>query len=129
MNKALVKKISTILIWSEDFRQLSKWYQDILGFPVIEEIDHPQDTGILLDTGKGSPALWIGKHSEVHGKNQDPNRIMMNLSVDSVSETYQLLVSKGVRFLGEPFKAPTFDSYFATFYDLDGNTLQLIGGK
>jgi len=49
--------------------------------------------------------------------------------VDSVSKTYQILRDRGVKFLAEPFRAPTFDKHFATFCDLDGNTLQLIGGK
>lgn len=52
---------------------------------------------------------------------------MFNLEVESVTETYKKLTDRGVRFLAKPFKAPTFDKYFATFYDLDGNLVQLIG--
>ena len=69
------------------------------------------------------------QHSEVHGKNKDKSRHMFNITVASVEETYTALLAKGVKFLATPFKAPTFDKYFATFYDLDENLIQVIGDK
>ena len=54
---------------------------------------------------------------------------MFNISVDSVTKRFEELKSKGVEFIAEPFKAPTFDKYFATFKDFDGNIIQLIGEK
>lgn len=127
--KKRFQKISTILIWSENFKALADWYQDVFDFTPIEEINHPQDTGRLFELESGSVWLWIGQHSEVHGKNPDPARHMFNINVESVDEAYQYLVSKGVEVVAPPFKAPTFDKYFATFYDLDGNMVQIIGGK
>lgn len=121
------QKISTILIWSADFRSLADWYQQTLDLKVVEELDHPQDTGVLFAFSAGGTWLWIGQHSEVVGKNPDPHRHMFNINVDSVGEAYQHLKAKGVVFLAKPFKAPTFDKYFATFYDPDGNLIQLIG--
>lgn len=122
-----LNKISAILIWSEDYKTLVDWYKDKLDLKTIEEINHPNDTGVGLSIGESY--FWIGKHSEVHGKNKDPHRIMFNISVDSVQEAYEDLKEKGVEFIAKPFKAPTFDSYFATFKDLDGNIVQFIGGK
>ncbi|RJR14923.1 VOC family protein [Candidatus Microgenomates bacterium] len=123
----MFKNISLILIWSENYKKLAQWYQDKLDAELVEELTHPQDTGVMLHIGKGR--LWIGQHSEVHGKNQDPCRHMFNIDVDSVEEAYNYLKDKGVEFVATPFKAPTFDKYFATFYDLDRNMVQLIGGK
>lgn len=123
------QKISTILIWSEDFRKLADWYKDVLKLKVVEELDHPQDTGVLFEFPSGGSWLWIGQHSQVTGINSDPHRHMFNISVDSVSETFKYLKSKNVKILAEPFKAPTFDKYFCTFYDLDGNLVQIIGDK
>jgi len=123
----MYKSISAVLIWSGDFKRLADWYKEKFGFGTIEEIDHPQDTGVGLAVGESY--LWIGQHSEVHGKNRDPFRVMFNISVDSVEKTYDDLVSKGVNFIAKPFKAPTFDKYFATFEDLDGNVGQLIGPR
>lgn len=54
---------------------------------------------------------------------------MLNFVVDSVTDVYNFLSKRGVKFIAKPFKAPTFDKYFATYEDLDGNMLQLIGGR
>lgn len=123
----MFKSITAVLFWSEDYQKLADWYREKFGFKVIEELDHPDDTGIALAIGDSY--FWIGKHSEVKGKNKDPFRIMINIKVDSVEKAYKMLKAKGVEFLAEPFKAPTFDLYFATLKDLDGNILQLIGKK
>jgi len=122
-----LKSISAVLIWSGNYKELAKWYQEKLGLKQIEEINHPDDTGVGLAVGESY--LWIGKHSEVKGENKDPHRIMFNIDVDSVQATYEKLKEKGVEFIAEPFKAPTFGSYFATFKDLDGNIIQFIGPK
>ena len=123
------QKISTLLIWSENFRKLADWYQQTFDLKVVEELDHPQDTGVLFEFPEGDTWLWIGQHSKIHGKNPDPCRHMFNLNVESVNEAYQYLLTKDVEFLAPPFKAPTMENYFATFYDLDGNIVQLIGQK
>lgn len=123
------EKISTILIWSENSKKLAEWYQHVLGFKIVEELNHPDDTGALFEINPGGTWLWIGQHSKVKGKNPDPNRIMFNLNVKSVSKAYTELKNKGVNFFAQPFKAPTMEKYFATFYDFDGNFVQLIGGE
>ena len=123
----MIKNISAILIWSEDYKKLADWYQDKLGLEILEKLNHPEDTGIGFQVG--NVYLWIGQHSKVKGKNKDIHRHMFNFVVDSVSNSYGELNKKGVKFLAKPFKAPTFDKYFATFYDLDNNLVQLIGDK
>lgn len=126
--KQLFRKISAILIWSGNYEQLVQWYKEKLRLRIIEELDHPKDTGTLFKVG--SVYLWIGKHSKVKGPNMDMHRHMFNLTVDSVSEAYEELKSRGVEFIADPFEAPVEPgTYFATFKDLDGNYLQLIGGK
>jgi hypothetical protein len=122
-----IKNISAILIWSEDYRKLADWYIEKLDLKVLEELTHPEDTGVGFQVG--DVYLWIGQHSQVKGKNNDIHRHMFNFAVDSVSETYDQLHKKGVKFLAKPFKAPTMNKYFATFYDFDDNLVQLIGAK
>lgn len=123
----MIKNISAILIWSDNYKKLADWYIEKLGLSVLEELNHPDDTGIGFQVG--NVYLWIGQHSKVEGKNKDIHRHMFNFVVDSVEKSYLELSSKGVRFLAKPFKAPTFNKYFATFYDLDDNLVQLIGDK
>jgi uncharacterized glyoxalase superfamily protein PhnB len=123
----MYQSIPTVLLWSGDFRKLANWYQEKFGFPVVKELDHPQDTGVQFAVG--SSFLWVGQHSEVHGKNKDPFRVMFNIRVDSVQKVFDELSAKGVTFIAKPFKAPTFDLWFATFQDLDGNIGQIIGPR
>lgn len=129
MDTITFHKISTILIWSADYERLAHWYQDVFNLKVNEHLNHPQDTGILFEFPDGLPWLWIGQHSQIQGTNKDPVRIMFNINVDSVSAAHAYLVSKNVTFIALPFKAPTMEKWFATFSDLDGNTVQIIGGK
>lgn len=125
----IYKKISTILIWSENWKRLADWYQSTFNLHLVEEILHPQDTGRLFEFSEGGVWLWIGQHSEIKGQNKDPHRIMCNINVDSVEASYAELQQKGIAFIAPPFKAPTFDKWFATLTDPDGNTLQIIGAK
>ena len=123
----MINNISSVLIWSSDYKKLAKWYEKTLGLKQVEEIKHPNDTGIGFQVG--NVYLWIGQHSKVKGKNKDMHRHMIDFDVDSVSKNYKELQKKGVKFFCKPFKAPTFDKYFVTFYDPDNNLVQLIGGK
>lgn len=125
----MYKSLSTVLIWSEDFKKLANWYEKVLGLKVTWRSDHPEDTGVLFGFPDKDTDLWIGQHSKVKGKNRDIHRHMFNIRVDSVTQVYQHLLKKGVKFLAKPFKAPTLPYYFATFYDLENNLLQLVGGK
>lgn len=127
LHDMLVKNISAVLIWSDNYKNLANWYEKTFDLKIEEELTHPDDTGVGFMVG--NVYLWIGQHSKVHGKNKDIHRHMFNFVVDSVSETYKTLQQRHVKFLAKPFKAPTMDRYFATFYDLDNNLVQLIGGK
>lgn len=119
--------ISDIIIWSAHYKELAKWYTEKLGLKKIGEVNHPKDMCIGFQVG--NVQLWIGQHDKVKGKNKDIHRHMFNIEVDSVTKAYAYLMKKGVRFFAKPFKAPTFDKYFATFYDRDNNFVQLIGSK
>ncbi|MDO8610929.1 MAG: VOC family protein [bacterium] len=123
----MFKTISDVIIWSEDYKKLVKWYEEKLGLKRIGEVNHPEDKAIGFRIGEVE--IWIGYHDKVKGKNKDKYRIMLNLVVESVTDVYDKLLKKGVKFIAKPFKAPTFDKYFATFEDFDRNILQLFGGK
>jgi len=108
---------------------LADWYQITFDLKVIQEINHPNDTGRLFEFPEGGVWLWVGQHSEVKGQSKDPCRIMFNINVDSITDAYEYLLSKNIKIIAPPFKAPTFDKYFVTFSDPDGNLGQLIGPK
>lgn len=125
----MYKSLSTVLIWSGDYKKLAKWYKDVLELKVTGGFNHPEDTGVLFGVGSGETDLWIGQHDRVRGKNKDIYRHMINLKVASVSKVYKELLKKRVKFEVGPFKAPTLPYWFATFYDPENNLLQLVGGK
>jgi predicted enzyme related to lactoylglutathione lyase len=60
---------------------------------------------------------------------QDPLRTMLNINVDSVMEAYEHIKKSGATIIAEPFKAPTFDKWFITAADPEGNVFQCIGPK
>ncbi len=123
----MFKKISRILIWSSDYQKLANWYQKTFELHLIEKRTHPQDTGVVLQFPDGEPCIWIGQHSEISGMNKDPLRIMFNISVDSVRNAYMHIGLRGGTIIAEPFKAPTFDTWFMTAADPDGNVFQCVG--
>ncbi len=123
------QKISTILIWSENYKPLADWYQHTFDLKIEKTINHPMDTGVRFEFPDGGVGLWVGAHSKVKGKNREPDRIMFNITVDSVQAAYEELKRKGVTFFATPFKAPTMEKYCATLYDPDGNLIQIFGSK
>ena len=120
-------RISTIIIWSENYLPLAMWYKNTFELSIVEELNHEKDTGILFSFPDGNPWLWVGQHSKIKGKNGDPLRLMFNINVDSVSEAHTYLLNHGAMCVAKPFKAPTMEKYFATYSDPDGNTFQTIG--
>ena len=68
--------------------------------------------------------LSISVHENVIDVAQDPYRIMINLEVDSITDVYDDLLAKGVKFIREPEDESW--GVVASFFDPDGNILQLI---
>lgn len=115
-------------VWSEDYKRLAKWYQDVLGFRVKESAELPNDSYIAFDFG-GENWFWVGKHSKVKGKAKDPYRIMIEFYVESVMNTFNELRDK-VNIIAEPFAEPTgTGNWCMTIADLEGNILQFYGKK
>lgn len=120
-----LKKIDSIAIWSENWRELADWYKQIFDLEENMTLDLPDDTGTNLVVGDGSVLLWIGYHDQVKGKSKDPFRIMLAFEVDDVFESHDELTPKGVEFIAEPQLSPTKDFYFTTMRDMEGNMINL----
>ena len=123
----LIKNIGAILIWSENWRALADWYRTALELPVESELALPDDTGVnflVNDT-----YFWVGYHDQVAGKNKDRYRIMIGFDVDSVNETYQALVKKGVTFILPPTLSPTKTFYVSTALDPEDNIIQFYSSQ
>src|SRR5579885_3405017 len=101
----LSKDAISVGIWSENYKELAKWYIDVLGFTVKEHAELANDSYIAFAWGDNW--LWIGSHDKVTGKNKDPYRIMIEFYVESVEATYEELQKKGVTIIAKPFAEPT----------------------
>jgi predicted enzyme related to lactoylglutathione lyase len=117
----MIKQFAGASIWSEDLNNLLPFYRDVLGLTVAME-----SPGFVL-LGQGSPeapALGLGTHSEVRGRNADPARHMVGFATDDIKADWQRLKAAGVEFIDDP----TDDGYLviATLKDPEGNLVQLF---
>lgn len=117
----------SIGIWSDNYEELARWYQDVLSFPFKSRTDLKNDTCIDFEFGENY--FFIGKHDKVSGNAQDPYRIMIGFSVESISETFSELKKKNVTIIAPPFEGPTGGFWCMTIADPEGNILQFFGQK
>lgn len=121
-------KTVSVIIWSENHEQLAKWYEQTLGFAVKSVTTLPNDSCIDFEFNEGT-YFSIGKHSQVHGNNRDPYRIMIGFQVESVSEAYKEIKDKNITWIAPPFEAPPGGYWCMTIADPEGNILQFFGDK
>ena len=111
---------NNILIGSEDPQRLADYYTKLLGEPTFSEGGY---TGWLI----GSGVVSIGPHSEVHGKNAHPGRIIWNIESTDVQADFDRFKAAGAIVIREPY---TFEqapgSWIATLADPDDNYFQLM---
>ncbi len=107
-------------IWSEDLQNLLPFYRDVLGLKVAME---SPDFVVLGQDRPDAPALGLGTHSEVRGRNADPARHMIGLATDDLASDWQRLKAAGVEFIEDP--TDYGDLSIATLKDPEGNLVQL----
>jgi predicted enzyme related to lactoylglutathione lyase len=111
--------LNSILIGSEHPDELVAYYTKLFGKPDFEEGGY---AGWQLGVGN----LSIGPHSEVHGKNAHPGRMLLNLETADVQGDFARLKAAGAIVIREPYEmdeAPGFS--IATLADPDDNYFQL----
>ena len=115
----MIKGLRGATIWSEDLGNLLPFYRDVLGLRVAV-----QTPGFVVLGDTGAPALALGTHSEVRGRNGDPARHMVALTSDDVRTDWKRLKDGGVEFVEDPTDYGTVR--IATLKDPDGNLVQLV---
>ncbi len=116
----MIKGIGLVSIWSEDLNNLLPFYRDTVG--LAPEQAGP---GFVVLNGTEGRALAIGTHSDVHGKNADPARHIISLSVNDCAGEYERLKKAGVDFVEAPNRPVPEAPMIATFRDPEGNLIQL----
>lgn len=106
-------------IWSEDIKNLLPFYRDTLGLkPGVETPE------FVVFGDQSAPALSVGTHSQVKGRNSDPARHMVGLNSDDIHEDVRRFKSKGVEFIEDPTDYGGLT--IATLKDPEGNLIQLF---
>jgi predicted enzyme related to lactoylglutathione lyase len=111
---------NNILIGSDQPGRLVEYYAKLLGPPTYSD-----DSYSSWQIGRGHVA--VGAHSEVHGKNAQPGRMIWNIETADVKEVFARFVAEGAIVIREPYSFEGFpDSWIATLADPDGNYFQLM---
>jgi predicted enzyme related to lactoylglutathione lyase len=112
---------NSILIGSEDPQRLVDYYTKVFGAAGFSDGGY---TGWQL----GSGFVTVGPHSEVHGSNREPGRLLWNIESADVRADFARMRDAGAIVVAEPYTmdgAPA-DSFIATLADPDGNYFQLM---
>lgn len=109
-----------ILIGSDDPTRLIEYYTKVLGEPGYA--DSSYSTWIL-----GSGSMSVGPHSEVHGSNPQPGRLIWNIETTDVQGEFDRMKAAGAIVVREPYSFEGFpESWIATLADPDDNYFQLM---
>jgi predicted enzyme related to lactoylglutathione lyase len=112
---------NNVMIGSDNAKQLVEYYTKLFGKPEYEEGD---SAGWELGQGH----LSVGPHSEVHGKNAHPGRMLINIETNDVKGESERLKAAGAIVIREPYSEEGWppDTYVATFADPDDNYFQIV---
>jgi predicted enzyme related to lactoylglutathione lyase len=118
---------NSILIGSDDPKRLADYYTKVLGTPGM-------DDGGYTGWQVGSGFVSVGPHSEVHGKNAEPGRLLWNIESPDVKGDFERMKAAGAIVVREPYSmsdrpdAPADEPeyWIATLADPDGNYFQLM---
>jgi predicted enzyme related to lactoylglutathione lyase len=111
---------NSILIGSEDPQRLVDYYTQLFGKPGMEE-------GGYAGWQIGSGFFSIGPHSEVHGKNPAPGRMIWNIETADVRGEFDKLKAAGAIVIREPYNMEEGQEFtIATLADPDDNYFQLM---
>jgi predicted enzyme related to lactoylglutathione lyase len=113
--------LNSILIGSDEPGRLVEYYTKLFGEPGFND-------GGFTGWQLGSGFLTVGAHSEVHGRNVHPGRIIWNLETPDVTGEFERLVAAGATVVAEPYNMTEgeIEAWIATFSDPDGNYFQLL---
>ncbi len=110
---------NSILIGSDNPQRLAEYYTRLFGKPIFED-------GGYTVWQLGSGAVTVGPHSEVHGSNSEPGRIIWNIESADVKGDFDRFKAAGAVVIREPYEYEQMPgAWIATLADPDGNYFQL----
>jgi predicted enzyme related to lactoylglutathione lyase len=106
---------------SERPDELISFYKDVVGLTPGFDVA----PGAFKAGSSSYISFIIEGHSAVHGSNKEPERVLLNFTVDDVAAEQRRLEARGVRFIRDATEEPGW-GVFSTFQDPDGNCCQLV---
>lgn len=112
--------LDSVLLFSENPARLTEFYTKILGGKT------DWSGGDFAGFKAGNGYLIIGPHDKVKGKNETPERMMINFAAEDVKTEFNRIKGLGATVVAEPYQPKEEPSmWLATFADPDGNYFQL----
>lgn len=119
----MFKGMESLTIFSEDPAKLAEFYRDKVGLNQTTEAEVGENNDPLFEFE--DEMLYITRHSEVLGKNKEPQRMVFNLEVDNIEAEIEKLDAAGVEKVGELHHVEGYGK-IQTYIDLDGNYFQVV---
>ena len=111
---------NSLLIGSSDAERLTAYYTGLLGEPSFTGGGY---SGWTI----GGGAVTVGPHSEVHGPNAEPGRLIWNIETTDVAGDFARLKAAGAIVIREPYQfEAAAGAWIATLADPDDNYFQLV---
>lgn len=124
----MITGIDSVNLFSENASKLVKFYKEVLGLKTTGEFEMGEGDDIanvfMFDFKDGS-SLSIIDHSEVKGKNPNPQRMMINFEVEDIDTTLEELKKADVTLIADKYHVEGY-GWIATIQDPDGNYLQVV---
>lgn len=119
----MVKKLEGLMLSSENTTKLADFYREVVGLTQTMEFEMGEkgELGYAFEDVQ----LYINPHSEVHGKNKTPQRLIINFEVDDIEDEVEKLKDKGAKMVQEIYHVEGY-GLISTFEDVDGNFFQLV---
>lgn len=124
----MIRGIEAILIFSEDAKALAHFYQHKVGLSLTESMEIGEKGEEGYEFVMESTNLYIMNHSEVKGKNSQPERIMFNIEVDDIEKEVEKLKKEGVKQIEPVYHMQSY-GLISTFEDTNGNYFQIVQVK
>lgn len=114
-------KLNSVILFSENPKKLIEFYKKVLN------LEPDWTNGEYSDFKTGSTYFEIGPHDKIHGKNINPERILLIFHVTDVNSEFNRIKLAGAVIIKEPY-IPSEDPRLtiATFSDPDGNFFQIM---
>lgn len=110
---------------TKDAKKLAKFYEEVVGLKIKNAYEMEEgENAYEMEVGEGS-GLYINDHSEITGKNKEPQRVFINFEVNDIDKEFAGLKKDKVKVIEEPYHIEGY-GIIATFEDPDGNYFQLV---